>query len=118
VDWRVEFSRWWLNEFKTVKFPSHGTVFDYYIDTETKKFEPWSKRVPTFELDPDVPLQARNQTSHLFCSTGWLGSRAVNVLDSGAEGPGFKSLPRRCSVTVLGKLFTPIVPLFTKQQNW
>jgi len=58
VDWRVEFSRWWVNEFKTVKFPSQGTVFDYYIDTETKKFEPWSKKVPTFELDPDVPLQA------------------------------------------------------------
>ena len=34
------------------------------------------------------------------------------------EGPGFKSKPRRCRVTVLGKLFTPIVPLFTKQQNW
>ena len=34
------------------------------------------------------------------------------------EGPGFKSQPRRCPVTVLGKLFTPIVPLFTKQQNW
>ena len=29
----------------------------------------------------------------------------VNVLDSGAEGPGFKSQPRRCRVTVLGKLF-------------
>ena len=28
----------------------------------------------------------------------------------GAEGPGFKSQPRRCRVTVLGKLFTPIVP--------
>jgi len=26
--------------------------------------------------------------------------------------------PRRCRVTVLGKLFTPIVLLFTKQQNW
>ena len=49
---------------------------------------------------------------------GWLGSRVVSVLDSGAEGPGFKSQPRRCRVTVLGKLFTPIVPLFTKQQNW
>ena len=24
----------------------------------------------------------------------------------------------RLSVTVLGELFTPIVPLFTKQQNW
>ena len=30
----------------------------------------------------------------------------------------FKSQPRRCPVTVLGKLFTPIVPLFTKQRNW
>jgi len=49
---------------------------------------------------------------------GWLGSRVVSVLDSGAEGPGFKSQPRRCRVTVLGKLVTPIVPLFTKQQNW
>ena len=48
----------------------------------------------------------------------WLGSRVVSVLDSGAEGPGFKSQPRRCRVTVLGKLFTPIVPLFTKQRNW
>jgi len=38
----------------------------------------------------------------------------VSVLDSGAEGPGFKSL----SGKVLGKLFTPIVPLFNKQQNW
>jgi len=47
----------------------------------------------------------------------WLGSRVVSVLDSGAEGPGFKSQPRRCRVTVLGKLFTPVVPLFTKQQN-
>ena len=28
-----------------------------------------------------------------------------------------KSQARRCRVTVLGKLFTPIVPLFTKQQK-
>jgi len=48
----------------------------------------------------------------------WLSSRVDSVLDSGAEGLGFKSQPRRCSVTVLGKLLTPIVPLFTKQQNW
>ena len=48
---------------------------------------------------------------------GWLGRRVVSVLDSGAEGPGFKSQSRRCRVTVLGKLFTPIVPLVTMQQN-
>jgi len=49
---------------------------------------------------------------------GWLGSRVFIVLDSGAKGLGFKSQSRRCRVTVLGKLFTPIVPLFTKQQKW
>ena len=49
---------------------------------------------------------------------GWLDSRVVSMLDSGAEGHRFKSQPRRSRVTVLGKLFTPIVPLFTKQQNW
>ena len=55
---------------------------------------------------------------YVCCQLRWLGSRVVSVLDSGAEGPGFKSQPRRCRVTVLGKLFTPIVPLFTKQRNW
>ncbi|XP_017734861.1 PREDICTED: dynein heavy chain 17, axonemal isoform X2 [Rhinopithecus bieti] len=58
VDYRVEFSKWWINEFKTIKFPSQGTIFDYYIDPDTKKFLPWTDKVPSFELDPDVPLQA------------------------------------------------------------
>ncbi|XP_067914454.1 dynein axonemal heavy chain 17-like [Heterodontus francisci] len=58
VDYRVEFSKWWVNEFKSVKFPSQGTVFDYYIDSETKRFMPWTEKVPTFELDSDLPLQA------------------------------------------------------------
>jgi len=54
----------------------------------------------------------------LLMFSGWLGSRVVSVLDSGADGAGFKSQSRRCRVTVLGKLFTPIVSLFTKQRNW
>ncbi|KYN05431.1 Dynein beta chain, ciliary [Cyphomyrmex costatus] len=58
VDYRVEFTKWWTNEFKQVKFPSQGTVFDYYIDNETKNFLPWTERLPKFELDPEIPLQA------------------------------------------------------------
>uniref|UniRef100_A0A8B9CLP9 Dynein axonemal heavy chain 9 n=1 Tax=Anser brachyrhynchus TaxID=132585 RepID=A0A8B9CLP9_9AVES len=58
VDYRVEFSKWWVAEFKTIKFPSQGTVFDFYVDPETKKFEPWSKLIPQFEFDPEMPLQA------------------------------------------------------------
>ncbi|NWR46185.1 DYH17 protein, partial [Regulus satrapa] len=58
VDHRQQFSRWWLTEFKTIRFPTQGTIFDYYIHPETKTFSPWDERVPEFELDPDVPLQA------------------------------------------------------------
>ncbi|KAM9412460.1 dynein axonemal heavy chain 17-like [Salvelinus alpinus] len=58
TDYRVEFSKWWVNEFKTIKFPSAGTVFDYYIDRDSKKFQPWTELVPKFQLDPDLPLQA------------------------------------------------------------
>jgi len=46
--------------------------------------------------------------------SGWLGCRVVSVLDSGVEGHGLKSQPRHCRVTVLGKLFAPIMPLFAK----
>ncbi|KAL7890701.1 hypothetical protein AOLI_G00001770 [Acnodon oligacanthus] len=56
IDYRAEFSRWWCKEMRAVKFPSQGTVFDYYIDPITKKFTPWSERAPPFELEPDIPL--------------------------------------------------------------
>ena len=59
ADYRTEFSRWWCNEFKSVKFPAQGTVFDYYIDRESQKFLPWSANVSSFELDPDMPLQVQ-----------------------------------------------------------
>ena len=57
----MEFTRWWLTEMKSVKFPTAGTVFDYYIDPETKKFEPWTKKVIKFEYDPEQPLQVQSK---------------------------------------------------------
>ena len=59
IDWRNEFNKWWLNEFKAVRFPSNqGTIFNFYIDPETKKFLPWTELVTSFELDTDIPLQS------------------------------------------------------------
>ncbi|KAL9897380.1 dynein heavy chain at 93AB [Glossina fuscipes fuscipes] len=58
IDYRIEFSKWWVNEFKTIKFPQGGTIFDYFLDTETKQFVPWTEKIPKFELDGDLPLQA------------------------------------------------------------
>ncbi|KAJ9585774.1 hypothetical protein L9F63_002411, partial [Diploptera punctata] len=58
IDYRVEFTKWWVNEYKTIKFPSQGTVFDYYIDTETKEFVPWTEKLLVFTLDPDMAISA------------------------------------------------------------
>lgn len=57
IDWRKEFSKWWQNEFKTIKFPSGGTVFNYFIEPETKKLIPWTETVVSFTLESDIPLQ-------------------------------------------------------------
>ena len=80
-------------------------------------FEPLKEafcRLRIYRRPPAIMVYYSSSSS----SSRWLGSRVVSVLDSGAVGPGFKSQPRRCRVTVLGKLFTPIVPLFTNQRNW
>ncbi|KAF5395439.1 hypothetical protein PHET_10739 [Paragonimus heterotremus] len=58
ADYRVEFSRWWLNEFKQVKFPSTGGVFDFFWSLQTRKFESWNTRLTKCELDPEIPLDA------------------------------------------------------------
>lgn len=58
-----------MNEFKHIKFPPGGTVFDFYIDTETKQFTPWTEKIPKFELDSDIPLQVKDSVlldGHIF----------------------------------------------------
>ncbi|XP_049903056.1 dynein axonemal heavy chain 11 [Epinephelus moara] len=57
-DYRVEFSQWWTKEMKTVKLPAQGTVFEYYLDPQTRRFLPWSDTVPLFEMETCTPLQA------------------------------------------------------------
>ena len=94
---------------------SLGTFFSQRLWTFMSHAAPTSQSVDLFIY--------RDNTSHdnynrIVTQRGWIGSRVVSGLDSGAEGPGFKSQPRRCRVTVLGKPFTPNVPLFTKQRNW
>jgi dynein heavy chain len=42
-DYRKEFSNWWKDKWKVIKFPNKGTVFDYFVDIEGSKLEEWSK---------------------------------------------------------------------------
>jgi len=77
----------------------------------------WKHDTMPAKVQRDPKNKVKRIKCRLYICVGWLSCRVVSVLDSGAEGPGFKSRPRRCRVTVLGKLFTPIAPLFTKQRN-
>jgi len=67
----------------------------------------------------------RSQNSAKLCSTLFLfidymngGSVAEWLACWTQAQKGLGSNRGRFRVTVLGKLFTPIVPLITKQQNW
>lgn len=42
-DYKKDFSNWWKEKWKTIKFPGKGTVFDYYVDIENSKLEDWNK---------------------------------------------------------------------------
>ena len=92
VDYRSEFSKWWSSEFKTIKFPSQGTVFDYYIDSDSKKFIPWSEAVPKFTYDPELPLQATlvatSETHRLSFFVNLLMKRQRPVMLVGGAGTG------------------------------
>lgn len=92
---------------RAVKFPSQGTVFDYFIDSETKKFTPWSDKMEPFELEPDIPLQVMMsvgvyvmfplitelvvnkpfQSGHLLCVSDCFGSHSRNHLSDLLHGP-------------------------------
>ncbi|XP_043921477.1 dynein axonemal heavy chain 11 [Protopterus annectens] len=100
VNYRVEFSQWWIKEMKAVKFPAQGTVFDYYLDTESRKFLPWTDKVPPFEMDPDAPLQSvLVHTSETMCLRYFMDLLLVKgepIMLVGNAGVGKTSLVADC----------------------
>ncbi|EFN51784.1 hypothetical protein CHLNCDRAFT_37234 [Chlorella variabilis] len=54
TDYRLQFSRWWQGEHKTVLFPAEGTVFDYFVDDQNVCMTHWRQRVTQFTYVPDA----------------------------------------------------------------
>ena len=109
----------------TVTCPSDVIEVDPEKEDAVISIEVCSSRLTSTSSSSSIEVVVVAITIQMLCylisdtaQLAWLHSRVVSVLDTGAEGPGFKSQSRRCRVTVLGKLFTHIVPLFTKQKNW
>uniref|UniRef100_A0A8C5KUF0 Dynein axonemal heavy chain 11 n=1 Tax=Jaculus jaculus TaxID=51337 RepID=A0A8C5KUF0_JACJA len=91
-DYQADFSRWWHKEMKAVKFPSQGTVFDYYLDHKTKKFLPWADKVPQFTMDADAALQTvlvhTSETTRLRYFTQLLLEKGKPLMLAGSTGVG------------------------------
>merc|ERR1712151_183831 len=47
VDYRKAFSNWWKGEMKTIKYPSKGSIFDYFV--KESKLEEWTSAVEEIE---------------------------------------------------------------------
>ena len=61
IDFRKVFSDFWRSQgdWKIVKFPSKGTIFDFFVDQtgDSPKLEEWGKKVPAIEYDDITPMQ-------------------------------------------------------------
>ncbi|KAK2910349.1 hypothetical protein Q8A73_008064 [Channa argus] len=89
---------WWTKEMKTVKLPAQGTVFDYYLDPQTRWFLPWSDTLPVFEMEACTPLHAvlvhTAETVRLWYFMDLLLQSRQPVMLVGNAGVGKTSLVR------------------------
>ncbi|KAL7875326.1 hypothetical protein SRHO_G00062960 [Serrasalmus rhombeus] len=114
-DYRAEFSQWWVKEMKSVKLPAHGSIFDFYLDPQTRRFSPWSDKVPSFQMDPDVPLQAAlvstTETVRLQFVMRLLLQCSQPVMLVGGTGTGKTAVVRNLLDSLSGDFLTVNVPL-------
>lgn len=47
------FDKWWRGQWTSVRFPTKGTVFDYYLNFKTGRFAAWGELVAPLEPPPD-----------------------------------------------------------------
>jgi len=56
VDYKKAFSTFWKNEMKTIKYPSKGTVFDYFVNDS--KLDEWQAILKTIEYSSETPMNS------------------------------------------------------------
>ncbi|KAG8139083.1 hypothetical protein E2320_001864 [Naja naja] len=112
--YQAEFSQWWLKEMKSVKFPSHGTIFDYYLDPKTKKFFSWNDKISSFVMDPETPFQAElvhtSETTCLKYFVELLLEKSKPVMLVGNAGVGKTLLIGECLATLSKDFLVSKVP--------
>ncbi len=109
TDYRIEFSKWWCQEFKSIKFPTqHDTIFDCYVDHETKKFELWSKKLSDLKNQTVVNIVEMLRLEY------WINELVANkrsVLLIGGSGSGKSVLIEECLLKLNENWIVSRIPL-------
>jgi len=99
IDYKKMFSDWFRQKFKTVKIPSRDTVFDYWLDPKTSKFESWKACSAFKEIIFDSTVSSMTEitvptaeTSSVLYWLDLLVKRGFNVMLAGAAGTGKTAL--------------------------
>ena len=97
VDFRTQFSKWWVSEWKAVFYPDKGVVFDYYVDEKSSQMVLWEDRVASFTYGTDsfanmfVPTVETTRLSYFLDS---LCGHGHYVMFVGNAGTGKTALMR------------------------
>ena len=100
TNYREMFSTWFRSKFnKQVKIPSRDTIFDYWLDPRTSKFDSWkaSPAFTTLEFDSTVMNMAEVTvpTAETASVSFWMGKlvhAGSNVMLAGPAGTGKTAL--------------------------
>ena len=98
-DYRMQFSQMWKSEWRNVSFPQQGTVFDYCINPDTKKFMPWTEIAQQFEYSPKRSVQSTlvfvPETTRINYIANMLVGKGHPVMLTGIAGTGKSVLIRQ-----------------------
>ena len=56
INYRKNFDKWFKSTWTTVKIPGKGSVYDYFVNAKTQKFQPWAELVTDVDYDSSQPM--------------------------------------------------------------
>lgn len=56
INYRKNFDKWFKTTWTSVKIPGKGSVYDYFVNAKTQKFQPWAELVTDIDYDSSQPM--------------------------------------------------------------
>lgn len=95
TDHKKNFSEWFRAKYKTIKIPTRDTIFDYWLDPKSGKFESWNKSPAfrTVEFDSSTMNMAEvtvptAETASVSYWVDLLVHEGFNIMLAGPAGTG------------------------------